>query len=141
MVHSISASGTNRVMITVTSYLPIGRSLSASRSMCTTNSSPTSPTGCPSADWSMPVLSMATWPRGSRSTANTSAGVAAMSRRTSKRSVVMRPQCQVLVQDHRAAEASGLVGVEAEGEGLGDGDALGDHQGRHRVEVRVVHDR
>jgi hypothetical protein len=85
----MAASCSNRVMITVTSYLPIGKSLSASRSMCTTNSSPTFSTGSPSADWSIPELSIVTWPCGSVSNANTLAGVAAISRWTSKRSVVM----------------------------------------------------
>jgi hypothetical protein len=60
IVHAISRSGTNVVIATVTSYRPNGKSLSASRSMCTTKLSPTADTGSPSADISIPELSMAT---------------------------------------------------------------------------------
>ena len=47
-------------MMTVTSYLPIGKSLSASRSMCTTNRSPAAVAGSPVASCSMPEESMVT---------------------------------------------------------------------------------
>src|SRR4051794_33938441 len=58
--------------------------------MCTTKVSPTAETGSPVQDCSIPELSMATWPRGSRSTAKTSDGEASMTRDTSKRSSGMR---------------------------------------------------
>src|ERR1700742_1489938 len=54
--------------------------------MCTTKVSPTCRTGSPSADWSMPELSMATCPRGSASSAKITPGVAAIWRWTSNRS-------------------------------------------------------
>src|SRR5580704_8734411 len=64
--------------------------------MCTTKLSPTPLTGAPSADWSMPELSMETCPCGSRRTAKIAAGSASMVRWTSIRSLVMEPSCQLL---------------------------------------------
>src|SRR5882672_8478768 len=94
--------------------------------MCTTNLSPTPRTGSPSADWSMPELSIATCPRGSHSTANTVAGGAAISRCTSNLSIVMpvivtrgsgrQPAAhagQQLVGVHRLRHVVGGAGVQA----------------------------
>src|SRR5262245_52763685 len=73
-------------MCTVTSYLPSGMSPRASRSMCTTNSSPTAETASPVASINIPDASMSTCPCGSRSTAKIAAGSAGMVRDTSMRS-------------------------------------------------------
>ena len=62
--------------------------------MCTTKLSPTAVTGSPSADCSMPELSIATCPCGSRSTAKIAAGSASIVRWTSIRSLVMSLSCQ-----------------------------------------------
>src|ERR1700722_15992534 len=57
--------------------------------MCTTKPSPADCTGPPSADTSIPELSIATWPRGLDSTRKISPGSAAIVRWTSNRSAVM----------------------------------------------------
>src|SRR6478609_2987259 len=88
MVHEIRRSASKSRIVTVTSYLPIsGKSLSDSRSMCTTKVSPAAVTGSPVASWSIPDESTATWPCGSQSRAKTSAAGAAMSRSVSMRVV------------------------------------------------------
>src|SRR5215207_6370925 len=94
-VHSMRRSGSNAVITTVASYFPIGRSLSASRSMCTTNVSPTARTESPSADCSIPEASIAPWHIGSHSKAKIFCGDAAMSRATSARCSVMQVSCPV----------------------------------------------
>src|SRR5215204_2303723 len=73
-------------MLTVTSYSPSGKSLSASRSMWISNVSPTLDAGDPVDPMSMPDASMATWPSGSRRTAKIAPGSALMVRSTSMRS-------------------------------------------------------
>src|SRR6187402_3511069 len=77
-------------MVTMTSYLPIGRSPSASRSMWITKVSPTAPAGSPEALCNMPDASIATWPCGSQTTRKIVAASAGMVRCTSKRSVTSR---------------------------------------------------
>lgn len=81
--------GSNSRNSTVTSCLPIGKSLSASRSMLTTTESPTADTGCPSALWSMPEESTATCPCGSQSTSKIAPGAAGITRWTSMPSVMI----------------------------------------------------
>src|SRR5665213_2826358 len=61
--------------------------------MWITNASPTAPAGSPVALCSMPEASMATWPRGSRTTLKIAVASAGMVRLTSKRSF-MRASCQ-----------------------------------------------
>ncbi len=86
--HVMKRSCSYPVMVTVTSYLPMGRSPSASRSMWITKVSPSAWAGSPVALCSMPEASMATCPSGLLTTAKMSAAVAGMVRCTSKRSVI-----------------------------------------------------
>src|SRR6201995_1664677 len=118
IIHSISASGSSLVMITVTSYLPMGRSPRASRSMWTTKRSPACRTGSPSADWSMPELSMATWPRGAVSTAKIAAGGAAIWGRAPIRSVAGRSVAGSCCSLLMAASLSGRGGQGEVARGL-----------------------
>src|SRR6478672_1252777 len=98
--HVMNRSCSYPVIVTVTSYLPIGRSPNDSRSMWMTNVSPTAPAGSPLALCNMPDASIATWPRGSHTTRKMVAASAGMVRWTSNRSSmagIMSPRAGVRV--------------------------------------------
>src|SRR5579875_1881656 len=105
--------------------------------MCTSKVSSPCRTGLPSADWSIPELSIATWPRGSHSSANTFAGGAAISRWTSNRSAVM-----LLILPRAAVVAA--RGCLSPGVSCGTAQQprhdRGDHQPEHRGDTVVGQD-